>query len=184
MVDWRSSAGKLQALNPRHRAIRARLLRDPYARLQTLEEVAIAASLGLKIDVNRASIDDWLRLPGISIHQARSLVELVGMGVQLLSIEDIAAATSIPRARLQPLEPLLSFYYYDPESLVLPQRVNPNTATPEQLARIPLLDAVTINDLILDRTTCGAYRNLADLQRRLNLSSTLTAQLMHYFQFN
>lgn len=182
-MNWLSSAGRVQKLNPKQRAIRARLLGDPYYRLRSLEEVAIAAQLGLKIDVNRASVDDWLRLPGISIHQARSLVELVGMGVQLLCVEDIAAAISIPCDRLKPLEAILSFFYYDPESLALPPRVNPNTATPQQLAQIPVLDSATAASLVQNRLTSGAYRNLADLQRRLNLSSSAIAQLMHYLQW-
>lgn len=169
--------------NPRQRAIRERLSRDPYCRLRSLEEVAVAASLGLKLDVNRASVDDWLRLPGISIHQARALVELVGMGVQFLCLEDIAAAISIPVFRLQPLEPVLHFCYYDPESLASPQQVNPNTATAEQLSQIPLLETSLVNHLVQNRSQYGAYRNLADLQRRLNLSSQLTSQLMYYLRW-
>jgi DNA uptake protein ComE-like DNA-binding protein len=182
-VNWLSSASKLNKLSPKYRAIQARLLGDPYYRLRSLEEVAVAARIGLKIDVNRASVDDWLRLPGISIHQARSLVELVGMGVQLLCLEDIAAAISIPSARLKPLEPILDFYYYDPESCVSGQRVNPNQATLEQLAQIPVLDPAIARALVQHRLARGPYRNLADLQRRLNLSSPLTAQLMHYLQW-
>ncbi|MDY7012906.1 MAG: ComEA family DNA-binding protein, partial [Cyanobacteriota bacterium] len=148
-----------------------------------LEEIAIAAQLGLKIDVNRASVDDWLRLPGISIHQARSLVELVGMGVQLLCIEDIAAAISVGSDRLKPLEPVLYFCYYDPESFASPLRVNPNNATFEQLVQIPVLDEAIARNLVQNRLSCGAYRNVADLQRRLNLTSAFAAQLMHYLQW-
>lgn len=105
--------------------IKNRILNDPYYRFRSLKEVAIAAELGVKIDVNQASIDDWLRLPGFSIHQARSLVDLVGMGVQLLCIEDVAAAISLPVWRLQPLEPILHFEYYDRLSPLSPQKSIP-----------------------------------------------------------
>ena len=54
--------------------IRNKIANDPYYRFQSLQEIAIAAELGIKIDVNQATVDDWLRLPGLSIHQARSLV--------------------------------------------------------------------------------------------------------------
>ena len=57
-------------------SIRTKLLNDPYYRLQTNAEIAIAADLGIQIDVNKAKVDDWLRLPGLSIHQARNLVQL------------------------------------------------------------------------------------------------------------
>jgi DNA uptake protein ComE-like DNA-binding protein len=169
-------------LNPRRRALEAKILNDPYYRCQSLAEVAIAAELGLKIDVNRASVDDWLRLPGISIHQARTLVELVGMGMQLLSLEDVAAAIGIPASRLAPLAPALHFCYYDTDSALAPQRVNPNTATWEQLAQIPLLEPSLAQSIVRERQAQGSFRNLADLQLRLALDSQFVAQLMHYLQ--
>ena len=70
LFDWIDSTTRN---NPNWHPIRARLQNDPYYRLQSAEEIAIAAELGIRIDVNQASVDDWLRLPGISIHQARSL---------------------------------------------------------------------------------------------------------------
>ena len=170
-------------MNFRQRTIQNKIIRDPYYRLQTLEEVAIAASLGIKIDVHQASVDDWLRLPGISIHQARSLVELVGMGVQLLCIEDVAAAISVPLGRLKSLEPLLYFSYYDPESLMTPQRVNLNTASIEELEQIPVIDCNLVENIVQNRQENGAYYNLADFQRRLGLSGQTISQLMHYLQF-
>jgi predicted DNA-binding helix-hairpin-helix protein len=91
----------------------ARLRKNSLARLRTAEEVAIAAALGVRIDVNRASIDDWLRLPGLSIHQARTLVALVDKGNYFLCLEDIAIALGVSTATLQPLVPILQFCYYD-----------------------------------------------------------------------
>jgi DNA uptake protein ComE-like DNA-binding protein len=178
-----SDTGPIQRLNFRQRALRNKILREPYYRLQTREEVAIAAELGIRIDVHQASVDDWLRLPGISIHQARSLVELVRMGVQLLCLEDLAAALGVSVRRLQPLEPLLYFSYYDPESLITPQPVNPNTASREELEQIPGMEPDLVNNIRQNRQENGAYRNLADFQRRLGLSGQLISQLMHYLQF-
>jgi len=62
--------------NSRLQKLRSKLLNDPYYRFQSIEEIAIAVSLGIRIDVNQANVDDWLRLPGLSIHHARSLVKL------------------------------------------------------------------------------------------------------------
>lgn len=164
-------------------SLRAKLIKDPYYRMRSLEEVAIAAQVGVKIDVNQACVDDWLRLPGISIHQARSLVELVEMGIQFLCIEDLAAALSVPINRLKPLEPVLAFSYYDPESSIAPQRINPNTASSEQLAQIPLLEPSIAQKIVENRQENGMYRNLADFQRRICLNSQSIAQLMHYLRF-
>jgi DNA uptake protein ComE-like DNA-binding protein len=172
-----------QHLSPRRRAIQAKIINDPYYRFQSAEEIAIAVELGIQIDANQASVDDWLRLPGISIHQARNLVELVGNGVQFLSLEDLAAALSVPVARLKPLAAILHFCYYETDSFLSPQRVNPNVAAGDELAQIPLLDLALARVIVQEREDKGNYRNLADLQRRLALDSKLVAQLMHYLQF-
>ncbi|GBF79402.1 ComEA family DNA-binding protein [Aphanothece sacrum] len=170
-------------LNPQRQAIRQRILNDPYYRFCSLEEIEIAAELGVKIEVNQATIDDWLRLPGISIHQARTLVNLVRIGVELLCIEDVAAALSISVQPLNPLVPLLSFCYYDPDSLLTPQRINPNTATIEQLESIFLIDIILAQKIVNNRQENGNYKNLVDFQKRLTLDGQIIAQLMHYLQF-
>lgn len=169
--------------NPNWHSIRVRLQSDPYYRLQSAEEIAIAAELGIKIDVNLATVDDWLRLPGISIHQARSLVELAQIGVQFCCIEDIAAALGVSVQRIKPLQPILSFCYYDPESDLTPQPLNPNTASLEQLTQIPAVDLFLARTIVQNRQEGGAYRNLADLQRRLSLSPQLLTDLMYYLRF-
>lgn len=167
----------------RKQAISHKILNNPYYRFQSLEEIKIAGELGIKINVNQASVDDWLRLPGISIHQGRSLVELVGMGVQFLCIEDVAAALSFPVTRLLPLEPILHFEYYDRLSLLSPQKVNPNKASETEIGQIPILELDLAILIIQERENNGLYRNLADLQRRLKLDSQLVSNLMHYIKF-
>ncbi|MBP0019174.1 MAG: ComEA family DNA-binding protein [Cyanobacteria bacterium SBLK] len=179
-MNWLNSLGKLSSqFNPQRAAIRSKILNDPHYRLRSLDEVQIAAELGLQLDVNRATVDDWLRLPGISIHMARSLVELRGMGVQFLCIEDIAVAIGLSLNLLQSLQPLLYFCYYDPESADNPQRINPNTASLKQLETIPWVDAQFARAIVQNRP----YRNLADLQQRLALESEFVSQLMYYFQW-
>lgn len=171
-------------LNPKLQKLRSKLLNDPYYRLQSGSEIAIAAQLGISIDANQATVDDWLRLPGLSIHQARSLVELSRTGVKFYCIEDIAAALSMPVIRLEPLKPILNFCYYDDESLESPSRlINPNTATVESLANVPCIDLSLAQAVVQNRLASGSYRNLVDFQRRLNLPGEAIAQLMYYLRF-
>ncbi len=167
----------------RRRTIQAKILNDPYYRLQSAEEIAVAADLGIKIDVNQASVDDWLRLPGLSIHQARSLVDISATGVQFHCIEDIAAAIAIPVARLKPLEPLLSFCYYDLASSDTIKQINANSVSVENLTKIPGIDLVLAKAVVENRDRYGPYRHLADFQNRLQLSTNLTSQLMYYLRF-
>lgn len=164
-------------------SLRSPLLTDPYYRFQSIEEIRQAAALGVRIDVNQACVDDWLRLPGLSIHQARSLTALAQSGVQFHCLEDIAAALSVPVQRLHPLAPILQFSYYDTESLCAIQSLNPNSASLEMLTKIPVVDLFLARAIVQNRQQYGAYRNLTDLQQRLNLSSQLISDLMHYLQF-
>ena len=163
--------------------IKNKIQQDPYYRFQSLKEVAIAVELGVRIDVNQATVDDWLRLPCFSIHQARSLVELVSMGVQLFCIEDVAAAVGVSVQRLIPYESILAFAYYDRLSSLNPEKINLNTANIDQIKTIPQLNTDLAHKILENRQKVGKYCNLIDLQRRLNLNPELISQLMHYIQF-
>lgn len=165
------------------RAIKAKIANDPYYRFQNLTEISIAVELGIKIDVNRATVDDWLRLPGISIHQARNLVELTEMGVLFVSLEDLAATLNTRVDRLRAIEPILEFCYYDPDTTLSPQRINLNLATAAELAQLPFIDLPLAEKMLENRQKYGKYLNLADLQRRLSLNPQAIGQLMHYLQF-
>jgi len=183
-LHWLSSVVQPESrLSPRQQSLRQQLLNNPYKRLQSAEEIALAASLGLKIDVNQATVDDWLRLPGLSIHQARLLVELSQANVPFYCIEDIAAALGVPAQRLKPLEPILGFRYYEADSLYTVQPINANTASLEMLTQVPGIDLFLARTLLDHRRNHGPYRNLADLQRRLALPGDLTAAIMHYLRF-
>lgn len=152
-------------------------LNDPYYRFRSVAELQKAAALGQRIDVNRATVDDWLRLPGLSIHQARSLVMLSQSGVPFHCLEDIAAALSLPVQRLQPLAPILQFCYYERD--LVPRPINLNQAAIEQLIQIPEIDRALAERILFERQQRGAYRNLSDFQQRLQLSHQEIARLMH-----
>ncbi|MBF2056004.1 MAG: ComEA family DNA-binding protein [Cyanobacterium sp. T60_A2020_053] len=170
--------------NGRGRALVRKIESNPYYRFQNAVEINIGASLGIKIDVNQATVDDWLRLPGISITQARNLVEMTTSGIQFLCLEDLAAALGVSVSRIMFWQPLLSFAYYDQNSFHEPSKINPNTASVEQLMAIPNLDQSLAMAIIEQRQSIGNYRNLVDLQRRLNLKPDFVYHLMYYFQFN
>ena len=165
------------ALHP----LRHRLKQDPYYRLQSSEELALAAAWGLRIDANTASIDDWLRLPGLSIHQARTLVQLTKSGLSFSCIEDVAAALDVPFQRIQNWTVILQFCYYAPERIE-PAAVRINTATVDQLTKVPAIDALLSQNIIRYRQS-GPYKDLADLQHRLSLSPEIVAELLHYLSF-
>lgn len=179
-INWLSSSTQPY---PDSNSTQARILTDPYYRLRSLAEVKLAVTLGVKIDVNKATVDDWLRLPGLSIHQARLLVQLTQAGVQFHCLEDIVAALKLPVQHLQPLEPILQFCYYDPDSLYQVKQVNPNTAPVEVLMQVPSIDPTFAKAIVQNRAAEGPYRDLADLQSRLYVPSYVIAELIHYLYF-
>lgn len=156
-----------------------RLSQDPTYRLQSYGEVALAAELGFTIDVNRATVDDWLRLPGFSIRQAQRLERLRRGGIQFYCLEDIAAALEIGTALLQPLLPVLAFRHYDLDQAGLP-RINLNLANIDQLNYLPEMTPQLAQTIVQERDRRGAYHDLADLQGRLGLPPELIQAWVYY----
>ncbi|MBE9059455.1 helix-hairpin-helix domain-containing protein [cf. Phormidesmis sp. LEGE 11477] len=140
----------------------------------------------MRIDANTASVDDWLRLPGLSIHQARSLTNLtsqkVSQKVSFTCIEDIAAALGLPVQQIRPWQVILQFCYYDAAEALEPQKVNVNTATAIELTAVPAIDTF-LGRAIVHYRQSGPYKDLADLQDRLRLTSEVTVELLHYLKF-
>ncbi|WP_347404147.1 ComEA family DNA-binding protein [Nodosilinea sp. P-1105] len=160
----------------------SRLAEDPYCRLQSLADVTLAAQMGFIIDVNQATVDDWLRLPGISIRQAQRLERLRQSGVQFYCLADLAAALGVASAQLRPLAPVLAFCHYDRDSPITPQPLSLNQATSQQLCTIPGMPPDLAQTIVWERLRRGNYQDLADLQTRLQLSPDTIQRLMYYLQ--
>jgi len=153
-----------------------------YQRFRSLAEVQQAAQRGTRIDVNQATVDDWLRLPTISIHQARLLVQLRQAGVPFYSLDDVAAALDLPRHALQPIAPILQFCYYDPERPESAPRLSLNRGTVAQFSQIPGCSMSLAAAIVRERQRGGCYRSHADFQQRLGICPQLMAQLLHYLR--
>jgi DNA uptake protein ComE-like DNA-binding protein len=159
-----------------------RLEQDPFYRLSSYQEVDLAAELGFCIDVNRATVDDWLRLPGFSIRQAQILAGLLQNGVQFFCLEDLAAALGLQPEHLEPLRKVLLFCHYDVDSALTVRPVNLNQATLEQLCRLPEVSPQLAQAIVQDRTQRGKFRSVADFQQRLNLSPEAVQFLMYFLR--
>ncbi|MGB3312625.1 MAG: ComEA family DNA-binding protein [Nodosilinea sp.] len=170
-----------QTLRAQINPLASRLNQDPNYRLRSYQEVDQAARLGFTLDVNRATVDDWLQLPGLSIRQAQGLVRLRQAGVQFHCLEDVAAALGVASTQLVRLAPVLSFCYYDDHSGALPT-VSLNQATANQLCSVPGVSPTLAQAVVQERSHRGPYQDLADLQRRLGLAPDLLQALMYYLR--
>lgn len=162
--------------------LRRSLQQDPYYRFRSFAELDLAASWGLRIEANTASIDDWLRLPGISIHQARCLYRLTQSGLSFNCIEDVAAALSLPVRQIAAWQSVLQFCYYDHELRLEAIAIDANQATADELTIIPAVDICLARAIVHYRQT-GPYKDFADLQSRLRLTTAIAVELLHYLRF-
>ena len=160
------------------------LWQDPRYRFRSLLELNQAVRLGFRLDVSTATIDDWLRLPLFSIHQARLLVQLQRGGVVFHCPEDIAAALGWTPAQIAPFSEALRFTYYEADSPLNCPRFNPNHTEGSKLLTLPGMNPALVQQLINDREQRGPFRDLADFQARLNLPGDQVSDLMHYLIFH
>jgi DNA uptake protein ComE-like DNA-binding protein len=149
-----------------------RLRQQPGMRFRNADDVRVAAELGWRLDVNRATASDWLRLPGISADQVDLLMRLQAGGVQLSGPEDLERLLELPTEQAACWQPLLQYNWYGqpPDALNL-ERIDINHATREQL--LPLGLSEQRQATLLRERGRRPFRDLADLQLRLQLPAAL-----------
>ncbi|MEY3544496.1 MAG: hypothetical protein RLZZ106_1110 [Cyanobacteriota bacterium] len=162
-----------------------KLRQDPQRRLHDPSEVRHAAALGWRLDVNRASANDWLRLPGITPAQVDLLLRLQRGGVQLSGLDDLVRLLELPRGQAAAWEPLLLFRWYGDGAPLhsSPRPVDLNHAAGAALEReLPQLDAVRRARLLRERQR-APFSDLADLQHRLQLPPAVVEELIGKVRF-
>lgn len=150
-----------------------KLRQDPSRALASAAEVSLAADLGWRLDVNRATAGDWRRLPGIEDAQVDLLLRLQAGGVQLSGTDDLQRLLDLPPSLVQIWRPVLVFRWYG-EPAAPPDsdaRIDLNRAAADQLERIGL-DGERRKRLLRERAR-RPFRDLADLQERLHLPAAL-----------
>ena len=89
-----------------------KLQQNPGLRLDDATAVQRASALGWRLDVNRATAADWLRLPGMAASQVDLLLRLQASGIQLSCSEDLQRLLELPESLVQTWLPLLEFRWY------------------------------------------------------------------------
>lgn len=146
-----------------------KLQQNPALPLKTADEVRRAASLGWRLDVNRATAADWSRLPGCRPEQIDLLLRLQAGGVQLSGPEDLQRLLDLDPITLATWLPLLSFQWYgDLSPRPDAARIAINHAAAEALASQLGLEPARIERLLRERRR-SPFLDLADLQQRLQL---------------
>jgi hypothetical protein len=153
-----------------------KLARDPGRRLADAHEVALAAALGWRLDVNRATAADWLRLPGCTPHHVDLLQRLQAGGVQLSGAEDLRQVLAVEEELVRGWLPLLEFRWYEgPPPAAAPATLPVNQAPAGRLETLPGLSGERLRRLLRERSR-QPFRDLADLQLRLQFPPAVVEQ--------
>ena len=160
-----------------------KLQQNPALRLNSAVEVQHAAALGWRLDVNRATAADWLRLPGITPDQVNLLLRLQRGGVQLSGAEDLGQALDLTADQVAGWLPLLDFRWYSepPSTGAQGARLDLNLATTHELGDLGL-SSERCQRLVRERAR-EPFRDLADLQERLQLPSDLVERWIGKVRF-
>ncbi|MCP9839389.1 hypothetical protein KBY93_01920 [Synechococcus sp. J7-Johnson] len=154
-----------------------KLAQNPGLRLRTAEEVRQAAALGWRLDVNRATAPDWLRLPGCTPSHVDLLLRLQSGGVQLSGTEDLQNLLHVDGELIRSWTPLLEFRWYGDPPAARPAPLDLNRCRAEQLGAQLALEESRCRRLLQERSR-APFRDLADLQQRLQLPAELVEDLI------
>jgi DNA uptake protein ComE-like DNA-binding protein len=161
-----------------------KLSQNPALRLRDAAEVRHAAALGWRLDVNRATRADWLRLPGLSPAQGDLLLRLQAGGVQLSGPEDLKNLLELSQSQLAAWLPLLEFRWYGeaPTTSSSPPPLDLNRARPIDLLALGL-SRERIRRLLRERAR-SPFLDLAELQQRLQLPPELVESWIGRVRFS
>jgi DNA uptake protein ComE-like DNA-binding protein len=149
-----------------------KLRQQPGRRLQNPQEVQLAAELGWRLDVNRATATDWLRLPGITADQVDLLIRLQAGGVQLSGSDDLARLLELPASVIASWQPLLDYRWYgEPPAAPAAPQLDLNQAHDRQLQTLGL--STERRARLLRERARRPFQDLADLQLRVQLPPAL-----------
>jgi len=176
--------------SPEHDPIEQELLalkleQGPKRRLGNATEVRQAAALGWRLDVNRATAADWLRLPDLQPAQVDLLLRLQAGGVQLSGPDDLQRLLELSPGQIEAWAPLLLFRWYGDGAPISPpaSQLDLNRAGAAELARsLPQLSQERCQRLLRERQR-APFLDLADLQQRLQLPAAVVEQLIGKVRF-
>jgi len=125
-----------------------------------------------RVDVNRATVNDWRQLPGCTAEQADLLVRLQAGGVQLSGPDDLRRLLQLEASTLAAWLPRLVFHWYGEPAPIAPLTVAVNRAGAAELRQRLDLSSQRLSRLQRERLR-APFRDLADLQERLQLPAAV-----------
>lgn len=161
-----------------------KLALDPALRFRDGAEVRQAAALGWSLEVNLAEAGDWLRLPGCPPDLVDRLIRLQGEGQQWSGAGDLAAGLQVSPSQVGIWLPVLRFRRRgQPRPAPLPPPLAINQASERLLQERLGLGPERCRWLLRERAR-EPFRDLADLQHRLELSPEQVERWIGRFRYD
>jgi DNA uptake protein ComE-like DNA-binding protein len=139
-------------------------------------------ALAWQIDVNRASLSDWLKLPGLQTNQAELLLKLQRGGVQLSGPADLGQILELSEVQLELWKPHLLFRWYSEPPSPVQAPINLNSALAAELSSLEVFSPDGRKRLLRERAR-RPFSDLADLQERLGLPAGVVEDLIGKVSF-
>ena len=135
------------------------------------------------LDVNRATPEQWQKLPGCSEAMVDVLMRLQRGGVQFSQLDDLALLLNLPADRVKLWTPHLVFRWHG-DAPVLPKQapLDVNAAAPTLLEQTLNWPKPRLQRLIQERRL-KPFEHLADLQERVCLPPDAVEQLIGRVSF-
>ena len=159
------------------------LPKDPPARTEPTPPAAPVAAPSWILDVNRATSEQWLQLPGCTEAMVDVLLRLQRAGVQFSQADDLFQLLDLSPLQAEQWRPHLVFHWYgDAPPLPEPTPLELNAASRLELEQALLWPQPRLSRLLQERNR-KAFENLADLQERLCLPPEAVEQLLGKVRF-
>jgi hypothetical protein len=160
-----------------------KLAQNPALRFRDAAEVRHAAALGWRLEVNVAASGDWLRLPGCPPDLVDRLIRLQREGVQWCGPGELAGALQVPPETVMVWFPVLRFARHgEPGPAQVPAPLAINQASEGLLRERLGLGPERCRRLLRERAR-EPFRDLADLQQRLQLPPDLAERWIGRFRY-
>lgn len=111
------------------------------------------------LDINRASMEDWQRLPGIGEKRARQIVNFRESLGGFLRVEQVGEMYGLPDSVFQRIRPMLELGNAEV------RKINLNSASTEDLDVHPYISAKQAKLIVTYRNQHGAFGSVDDLTK-------------------
>ncbi|MGJ8454123.1 ComEA family DNA-binding protein [Pseudothermotoga sp. U03pept] len=136
-------------------------LEKNYGKTEESQHVVARKTVEFPIDVNSASYEDLLEIPGIGPAKAKAVIQFREQNGPFATVDDLTKVSGIGRVTVQRIAP-----YVKVEGAVITERtkkINVNKATVEELMQLPGIGEVKASEIIKFRQQRGIFSKPDDL---------------------